>query len=254
MDLCFTLAAAWITSLSATGPRILWLKIPNMGFPYRAVTFDCFGTLIDWRHGQTRVLQALPSLQSHLEAIPAILDARGGFEIELQTQAWQSYADILSQSIELACQSVCKISLTQKESQAFAAGQMGWPAFADTAQALARLAQRVPVGLLSNCDQRVLEICARKHLAAPISLFVSAERVQSYKPAAPHWLTALEEFGCKAHEILHVSFTRTYDLDPAHRLGFALGFIERYQTPAPHDLPIKVKAPDLAGLVTALGA
>jgi 2-haloalkanoic acid dehalogenase type II len=254
MDLCFTLAGARITWLSAIEFRIFGLKIPNMDFPYRAVTFDCFGTLIDWRRGQQRVLQALPSLQGQLEAIPAILRARGEIEIELQKQPWTPYVDILGQSIALACQEVCKVSLTDKESQAFGVGQMGWPAFPDTAEALGRLARQVPVGLLSNCDQKVLEICARKHLAAPISFFVSAETVQSYKPAPQHWHAALDQVGCEAHEILHVSFTRTYDLDPAHEMGFDLGFIERYQTPAPSDLPIKIQAPDLAGLVAALGA
>jgi len=253
MDLCFTLAAARFTLLSATETRIFCSKIGYMAFPYQAVTFDCFGTLIDWRRGQQRVLEAFPTLQTQLEAIPAILDAREPFEIELQAGPWQPYQQILARSIEQACLAACGTQLTEKECQAFAAGQMGWPAFADTPRALTRLAGHVKIGLLSNCDQQVLEICARKHLGAEISLMVSAEQVQSYKPAHAHWLAALESLDCSPEEVLHVSFTRHYDLDPAAELGFALGFIGRNQARVPADLPIRHQAPDLATLVDSLG-
>ncbi|TAH36392.1 MAG: hypothetical protein EYC70_11370 [Planctomycetota bacterium] len=223
-----------------------------MNVPFRAVTFDCFGTLIDWKLGQTRILEQFPSLRGRQDSIPDILAVREPVEMRLEAGAWRSYASILSDSIAEAVRQVLHLELTPAEQRAFAAGQLGWPAFPDTAEALRTLARHVPVGLLSNCDAQTLRLCAHKHLGAPISLFVSAEEVQSYKPAPSHWGAALAALHCKPSEILHCSFTRAYDLDPAHALGFALGFIGRYRTPKPADLPFAAEGRDLAALVHAL--
>lgn len=215
----------------------------------RAVTFDCFGTLIDWRHGQERVLRQLPSLREHAQSIPSLMDARERAEQRLQRGPWLPYAEILARSLREACQELLDVELSEREASAFAAGQLGWPAFPDTAAALARLTQNLPVGLLSNCDEEVLALCARKHLGAPVQWLISAERAQSYKPAARHWELFLAESGLQPGEVLHVSFTREYDLDQAATLGIQLGFIARFDTPLPSDLPLAIQAKDLADLV-----
>lgn len=216
---------------------------------FRAVTFDCFGTLIDWKRGMTRVLEQLPSLRDHHERLPEVLEARGTAEIRLEAGEFQPYARILSESIGEACRSALGVELTDAERRAFAYGQLGWPAFPDTPPALARLAQEIPVGLLSNCDAQTLAVCATKHLGAPIAFFVSAEAVRSYKPAPAHWQKALEITSAQPSEILHVSFTREYDLDPARQLGFPLGFVARYGTPRPDDIETAFDAEDLEDLV-----
>lgn len=215
----------------------------------RAVTFDCFGTLIDWRHGQERVLRQLPSLREHAHALPALMDARELAEQRMQRGPWLPYAEILARSLQEACDEALQIELPGREADAFAAGQLGWPAFPDTAEALGRLTRKLPIGLLSNCDEEVLALCARKHLGVPIPWLISAERARSYKPAARHWELFLEESGLTPAQVLHVSFTRDHDLDPAAALGFPLGFIARRGAPAPEGLPLAVHAKDLADLV-----
>lgn len=224
----------------------------GMGFPYRAVTFDCFGTLIDWKGGQWKALSQLPALQPHLDQLSAVIEARGPIEIELESGPWLPYREILCRSIQRACLQVCGIKLSRTEGVAFADSQPMWQPFADTVPALQRLAEYTTVGLLSNCDHDVLLQTARQQLQTDVQLFVSAERVQSYKPAPGHWLRALEQLNCKSSEVLHVSFTPHYDLKPAHRLGFPLGFLRRYQTPTPTDLPIAHQAEDLQALVEDL--
>ncbi|MCH2101300.1 MAG: hypothetical protein MK209_05210 [Planctomycetes bacterium] len=215
----------------------------------RAVTFDCFGTLIDWKYGQERVIRQLPSLRAHSDQIHALCGARERAEQELQRGTWLPYAEILARSINKAAQEVLQLELSPREATAFAAGQLGWPAFPETAPALIRLSNVLPIGLLSNCDQEVLALCARKHLGAPIQWLVSAERAQSYKPAPRHWEIFLLESGLAAEEVLHVSFTRKYDLDQAASMGFALGFIARFNLPTPDDLPLTIQAKDLTDLV-----
>lgn len=215
----------------------------------RAVTFDCFGTLVDWRYGQERVLRQLPSLREHARALPTLMDARELAEQRMQRGPWLPYAEILARSLQEACDEVLQLALPVREADAFAAGQLGWPAFPNTVDALGRLTRKLPIGLLSNCDEEALTLCARKHLGVPISWLVSAERAQSYKPAARHWELFLEESGLAPTQVLHVSFARDYDLDPAAALGFPLGFIARRGAPAPEGLPLAVHAIDLADLV-----
>lgn len=223
-----------------------------VSFPYRAVTFDCFGTLIDWQRGQTLALAKLPSLAAHASRLEEIMQARGPIEIELEAGPWMPYREILARSIQRACQQVCGVKLSEDEADAFAASQPHWPPFADTVAALQQLAQLTTVGLLSNCDHDVLLQTAQSQLQTDVQLFVSAEQVRSYKPAHGHWHRAVGELSCTPADVLHVSFTRHYDLNPAHELGFPLGFLQRYQTPTPTELPIAHQAKDLQALVEDL--
>lgn len=223
-----------------------------MSLPWRAVSFDCFGTLIDWKRGQRRVLEQLPSLLSHHARLDEVLQAREAEEQRIQRGPWRSYEEILASSLTEACRSTLGVELSARESSAFAAGQLGWPAFEDTVAGLTQIATTLPIALLSNCDQELLELCARKHLAGLPSLLISAEQVQSYKPAPAHWNALTETTGLAPAEVLHVSFARDYDLDRAHEMGFSLGFVGRYQIPAPSDLPLQVQAPDLKSFADAL--
>lgn len=219
---------------------------------YRALSFDCFGTLIDWRFGQERVLRQLPSLRGHEHLLQRIAVAREAIERELEFGPWLSYAEILAQSVQRATREVAGAELSEREASAFAVGQLGWPAFADTAPALARLSGAFPIALLSNSDQEVLELAARKHLGVPVDWCVSAETVRSYKPAPAHWLHFLEQSGLEANEVLHISFAREYDLEVAEQLGFALGFVGRYEIKAPSDLNLSFQARSLGELAEQL--
>ena len=222
---------------------------------FKAITFDCFGTLLDWRKGQKRVLQQFPTLRAHGDLLEQIISTRGQLEMELEAAPWQPYQDILEESITRAVAIVCNEILTPTEARSFADGQLGWPAYADSRPALLRLADQYPLGLLSNCDEQTLKLCAFKHLKdVPIALFASSESLRSYKPHRAHWGAALAEFGCDPHEILHVSFSPEYDLAPASELGFSLCFIAREAEHPPSDLHIHMQAADIAALADQLPA
>ena len=82
---------------------------------FKAISFDCFGTLIDWRAGQRRVLEQFPSLRSHSDFLDQLIDARGSVERELQQKEWQPYETILEESIAQAVQEICGETLTPTE-------------------------------------------------------------------------------------------------------------------------------------------
>lgn len=214
----------------------------------RALSFDCFGTLIDWRFGQQRILRQLPRLAPFQDSIQEIAVRREALERELERGPWISYAKILELSVQQAVQQCVGIELSEREASAFAAGQLGWPAFSDSAAGLTRLAEKFPIALLSNCDEELLRLAAAKHLGVPVEWFVSAESVRSYKPAPAHWHRFLEESQLQPAQILHVSFAREYDLDVAASLGFRLGFVGRYGIEAPDDLHLDFQAQSMTEL------
>ena len=114
-------------------------------FPFKALTFDCFGTLIDWRKGQKFALEQLPSLAETTIDFDAFDAARLRVEVRMQASSWRSYADILAESVQEAVQEVLGVFLPRAECKQFAASQATWPAFPDSADALAALS--APTGL-----------------------------------------------------------------------------------------------------------
>ena len=155
----------------------------------KAVTFDCFGTLVDWKQGQSRVLRQFPSLESTTDSdLDRVVALRGEVEIDLQTGPWTPYSEVLEGSIREAAQKALGLELTGSECRAFSAGQPGWPLFPDSSSALGRLATAgLKIGLLSNCERGILEHTARAKLELGGALCVSSEELRSYKPASAHW-------------------------------------------------------------------
>ncbi|MCP4094099.1 MAG: hypothetical protein GY747_11685 [Planctomycetes bacterium] len=221
-------------------------------FPFKALTFDCFGTLIDWRRGQEIALKNLPSLAEVDLDFAAVDAARLEVEVRMQASSWRTYADILAESIQEAVESVHKVFVPRAECKQFAASQAEWPAFEDSAPALAALAAPYRLGLLSNCDATTLETCARDTLNLRNPLMVSSEKVQSYKPGRRHWEAAVHSLYCQPEEVLHISAYRTYDLDPAHQFGFPVAWVQRDNEQQPEGLPLAFVATDMIDLAKQL--
>ncbi|MHC4838100.1 MAG: HAD-IA family hydrolase [Planctomycetota bacterium] len=227
-----------------------------MDFPYQALTFDCFGTLMDWRRGQREALEALPEsaplLAGGAEAFHLLDARRMEAEQELQAGEYRSYAEVLGESLSRAGEA-CGIHYGAASLHRFADAMGTWPAFPDSAEALGRLAGRVQVGLLSNCDDAVLRRVAEDQLACPEAVRISAEAVRSYKPQAPHWEAFLRRSGLRPEQVLHVSAYAFYDLAPAARLGFATAFIRRDDETLPAGMKVTHQAEDVLDLVRQLG-
>jgi len=221
-------------------------------FPFKALTFDCFGTLIDWRQGQKIALKKLPSLGAVDLDFAAINESRLEIEVRMQASSWRHYADILAESIQEAVDKVHKVFVPRAECKQFAASQASWPAFEDSAPALAALAAPYRLGLLSNCDAAALETCAREMLDLRNPLMISSEKVQSYKPGRRHWEAAVHALYCQPKEVLHVSAYKSYDLEPAHQLGFPVAWIQRDHERQPEGVPLAYVATDMIDLAKQL--
>ncbi|MHC4380096.1 MAG: HAD-IA family hydrolase [Planctomycetota bacterium] len=222
-------------------------------FPYKALTFDCFGTLMDWRRGQRECLESLPSLEGGDFQAASLDRARMEEEARLQAGPWRPYRQILETSLLRAMKQTTDCTLSLADAQRFGGSMGEWPAYPDSQAALGRLNSHFTLGLLSNADEVDLQNAAKIGLGMIDPLLISSEAVRSYKPDPGHWQAALRRLDCSPTEILHVSAYSYYDLTPAHHLGFALAFLARDEEQAPVQLPLAYQARDLADLADQLG-
>lgn len=237
--------------MGVQGPRINRMGAP---FPYAAVSFDCYGTLVDWRLGMEQSLAALPALAGREADFPALIAARMEAERRLEAGGWLPYAEVLARSLVEAAEACGLGVVPEEQAQEFAAAQARWPAYADSVKALRRLAKHAPLYLLSNSDRAALQKTASEVLEGTVHPLVCAEDVQSYKPAPAHFERALKALDLPPSTMLHVSAYPYYDLHTAHELGIATAFVARDpQVVAPEDLPLVASAADLAELAATLG-
>jgi 2-haloacid dehalogenase len=210
---------------------------------FEALTFDCYGTLIDWETGIARALRAalgagVPSSDDEL------LELYGRHESELEAGPYLAYREILSR----ACVGVARaygIEVTDDAARRFGASVGDWPAFPDSADALARLAARFRLGVLTNCDDDLFAL-SEERLGVRFDWVVTAQQVRSYKPNPQHFLVAFERMDVRRDRILHVAQSLFHDHVPARRFGLATAWIDRrHDRPGFGATPPATATPDL---------
>jgi 2-haloacid dehalogenase/putative hydrolase of the HAD superfamily len=193
------------------------------------VTFDCYGTLIDWEAGLAGAFQAAAAQDGLTLDRAAILDAYFAEERTSQATAYARYREVLAQA---AARTAARLGWTiTAERAAFLPRSLpAWPPFPDTNAALERLsAAGYELGILSNIDDDLLA-ATRRHLTVPFSLIVTAEQVRSYKPAPGHFTTARDRIG--ARRWLHAAQSYFHDVEPAVAHGIPVAWINRHREPA----------------------
>ena len=184
---------------------------------FDAITFDCYGTLIDWESG---LLSALAAAGVDGDA-DELLGHFARHEAELEAGPYMSYHDVLA-----SCLRRMAPGASDDEVQAFATSVSFWPAFADSADALARLRERFRLGVITNCDDDLFAGSDAK-LGAPFEVVVTAQQVGAYKPDVRGFHEAWARFGLPPDRILHVAQSLFHDHEPAGRLGLTSVWIDR---------------------------
>ena len=189
------------------------------------LTFDCYGTLIDWEAGIAAGLGAVTRAHGvdvpDEEMLTTLRRARGG----LEAGPYLRYREVLAR----ACRGVCAdlgIEPTDDEVDAFAGSVGEWPAFPDSAAALA--AWRRASGSASS--RTATTTCSRRRTAASASTFdwiVTAQQAGSYKPNQRNFELAFERIGRPRDRILHVAQSLFHDHVPAKELGLRSVWINR---------------------------
>jgi 2-haloacid dehalogenase len=211
----------------------------------RWATFDCYGTLIDWNAGIRGVLEDYFGA----ERAPELLARYHRIEPQVQAEAYRSYAEVLSLTLErLATEN--DLSIPEGESGALARSLPNWPAFREVPEALAELRRRGwNLAILSNTD-RDLIAASERQIGVSVDVAVVAEDVRSYKPAHAHWERFFElTTADRAHHV-HVAASLFHDVAPARELELKIVWINRLGEAA--DPEPDVELPDLTGLPDAL--
>ena len=196
---------------------------------FKALTFDCYGTLIDW---ETGMFEALKRLTAKLEpALPrnAILEAHGRHEASQQlTTPTMRYRELLAVVYKRLAEE-WSIPVTWEECRAYGNSVGNWPAFPDSAAALAYLKRHYKLVILSNVDNESFAL-SNKRLGVAFDAIYTAEDIGSYKPAMRNFdymLSKLETLSLGKPDILHTAESLFHDHAPANAFGLANAWIHR---------------------------
>lgn len=220
--------------------------MPGLDFSdVEVLTFDCYGTLIDWESG---ILSTLRSVLG--EGSPAddeLLEAYAEREAAAEAGPWLPYRTILASSLLFVCRKY-GASPTEKQVADFGESVADWPAFPDSVSALADLRSRFDLGVITNCDDDLFAHSNLK-LREPFRWIVTAEQLRSYKPAKRNFELGLERIGRPPDRIVHVAQSLYHDHVPAMALGLRTAWINRrHDRVGSGATPVADAEPDLTAI------
>jgi 2-haloalkanoic acid dehalogenase type II len=194
---------------------------------FKALSFDCYGTLIDW---ETGIVEALRPLGERAGVGPdEILSAYGSIEHDLEkANPALSYSQLL-EKVHARLSEELGLAPSAEEAARFGASVGDWPAFPDSAEALAYLKQHFQLIILSNVDRKSFAGSNRR-LGVEFDQILTAEEIGSYKPDLRNFhylLTRVGEARIAKHELLHTAQSLFHDHLPANRMGIASAWIDR---------------------------
>ncbi len=196
---------------------------------FKALTFDCYGTLIDWEPGIIRALEPLTSRTSRALSRNEILGAHARHESSQQAQTpAKLYRDLLPIVYRRLAEE-WGAPASWDECVAYGRSLGNWPAFSDSAAALQYLKRHYKLVILSNVDNDSFSFSNEK-LKVEFDAIYTAEDCGSYKPSARNFeymLAKLSTLGIEKHEILHTAESLFHDHVPANLCGLASCWIHR---------------------------
>jgi 2-haloacid dehalogenase len=192
----------------------------------RWLTFDCFGTLIDWRHGIRTTGELLfPGRGKDF------LDAYVTVEAEVETEgSFRRYRAVLTETVRRVAHHL-SLDLKPDDATALVSTIPYWPTFADVGPALGALRREGwKLALLTNCDRDIIALTQRR-LPVSFDAVVTAEDVAAYKPDPAHFLLFKSTFGASADAWIHVAQSYFHDIRPASELGIRRIWVNRQGEP-----------------------
>lgn len=191
----------------------------------RLITFDCYGTLIDWETGMLSAFRSLFWRNGKVVSDKKLLEVYGDAEAEIEAGSYQRYRTVLSETVQAMGREL-GVDISAHDSRQFAASVPLWEPFPDTVACLQALARRYKLGIISNIDDDLFA-GTQKKLGVKFDLIVTAEQVQSYKPSLRNFQEALRRSGLGKDEVLHAGQSVYHDIVPASFLGIANVWVNR---------------------------
>ena len=219
--------------------------------PFDIITFDCYGTLLDWEAGIVAAFQSEAAKDDVELRSDQIIEAYAAEEPIVESGPYLSYHEVLGAT---ALRVAAKLGwdLSEKRAEFLAASLPEWRPFPDTNPALERLARQYRLGILSNIDDDLLA-ATRKHFNVDFDLIVTAQQIGSYKPGLAHFKEALVRAGDR--RLLHAAQSYFHDVVPACRLDIPVVWVNRKHNNIPAGGPTPThEVSTLTDLANLLGA
>lgn len=223
---------------------------------FEVLTFDCYGTLIDWESGILKTLKPLLKAKGAEATDEQLLELYADLEGKAEKGVWKPYREVLKEVVRgLGLR--FGFFVTPQDEERLPDSIKDWEPFPDTVEALRFLKKRYKLGVLSNIDEDLFAQ-TRKKLGVELDLLVTAEQVRAYKPAPAHFLHAQELLCLPFTKILHVAQSLYHDVATAKVLGLSTVWVNRRKgregagaTP-PCEAAPDLEVPDLRSLAALL--
>ncbi len=192
---------------------------------YQALTFDCYGTLINWEEGIITSINSILQAHNINLAEEKILENFAEFESELEQGEYISYPEVLKGVVQKFGDRF-NFHPTNNQLNSLADSLQYWLPFPDTVSALKLLKQKYKLVIISNVDNDLFAFSA-KHLQVEFDAVITAEQVKSYKPSLNNFRQAIERIGLPQEQILHIAASIYHDIVPAKSLGLSTVWVNR---------------------------
>ena len=221
-----------------------------MSLAFDLITFDCYGTLIDWEKGIVAAFQREAARLGRVLDAEAIVAAYHAEEPAVESEAYRPYRGVLTKTAQRVASRLA-LHIEPDRAGFLAESLPQWPPFADTNAALERLVKRYRLGILSNVDDDLLA-ATRRLFTVRFDLIVTAEQVGSYKPSHGHFLEARWRAG--EARWLHAAQSYFHDVLPASALEIPVAWVNRKQEQPDAGGPLPtLEVADLTELADRLG-
>lgn len=192
---------------------------------FEVLTFDCYGTLINWEAGLLPALHRVLSAHGKTIDDATLLKLYGDFELRAEQGEFRCYRDVLA---EVVRQFGAEFGFTPRseEARSLADSLPGWKPWPDTVEALRQLKSRFRLAILSNVDDDLFA-ATRPQLGVDFDEVITAQQARAYKPSLKVFELALGRINARAHRVLHVGQSIYHDVIPAQSLGLATAWVNR---------------------------
>jgi 2-haloacid dehalogenase len=192
---------------------------------FEALTFDCYGTLINWEEGILRCLHRI--LAAHAQEIDdaGILRLYGDFEAAAEQGEYRSYREVLKSVVRQFGEQL-KFTPSSEEIRSLPDSLPTWKPWPDTVNALRALRARFRLAIISNVDDDLFAL-TQPQLEVRFDHIITAQQARAYKPSVKIFELALSQIGVNPSRVLHVGQSVYHDVIPAQSLGLATVWVNR---------------------------
>jgi 2-haloacid dehalogenase len=192
---------------------------------FETLTFDCYGTLIDWETGLLAALHRVLSAHGKNVDDATILKLYGDFEQRAEHGEFHPYREVL-ETVVRSFGNDLGFTPTAEQARSLPESLATWTPWPDTVAALRRLKSRFRLAILSNVDDDLFA-ATRPQLGVEFDEVITAQQAQAYKPSLKIFELAISRVKAPAHRILHVGQSVYHDVVPAQSLGLATVWVNR---------------------------